>query len=588
MDLMQRSLTVERRGQRPPEPRWQRINGRFDRNLDSDPSVSPIFSSTTLPTELPLPGTFPSETSETPMADNESLTMKDLIEMMTDLKATMATMQSDLTTMKGPGHEPFQLEDGHPKEPTTDDVVKEQIRDLDRGESNSAKPKRYGGSGVNPVTSSKNDEVHALDTQVLQSSKGTKPRREFTSLGSMTLTEAMERLNNHANFIQIDSNNFNPENLIPPSFDPEAKVPPLSVFTSENVLKWVLREMEQEEDEECTQEEEEIGDMLLGLTLFGNPDATFGWADAPEFTGEVEDVLNIDDDDYVADDSDNLCYDPDYPYHEDNTLSHPDSEPEEQSLDITINVLDPDFAPNYSTYIAPYNHPVPVSHMLEQPTICTLNAVRAFNCLRLSQPSDDTYSPTRIDNTWFSEEVSHLTRGGRHFKPAFLEGDRPRRTLKEEMERNIGRDKEEEEDDVIQPDGEEPYLTGFHFEDACFLETNLKAYAPPRIATEDVDNPNVLTIMNKMGFFPGMGLGKRHQGIPSFLDIPVNKFTFGFGYKPTEQVIFTESEGSQGESISQKRGKRAAGEKNENSPDEWNMGARGRELPILWIPRAMD
>lgn len=43
--------------------------------------------------------------------------------------------------------------------------------------------------------------------------------------------------------------------------------------------------MEREEDEECTKEEEEIGDMLLGLTLFGNRDATFGCVDAPEFTG---------------------------------------------------------------------------------------------------------------------------------------------------------------------------------------------------------------------------------------------------------------------------------------------------------------
>lgn len=166
-------------------------------------------------------------------------------------------------------------------------------------------------------------------------------------------------------------------------------------------------------------------------------------------TVEVEDVLNIDDDDYVANDFDNLCYDPDYPYHEENTLSHSDSKPEEQSPNITINVFDPDFAPNYSTYIFPYNHPVPVSHMLEQPTICTLNAVRAFNCLRLSQPLDDTYSPTRIDNTWFSEEVGHLIRGGRHFKQAFLEGDRPGRTLEEEMKRNIERDKEEDEDDVV-------------------------------------------------------------------------------------------------------------------------------------------
>lgn len=33
----------------------------------------------------------------------------------------------------------------------------------------------------------------------------------------------------------------------------------------------------------------------------------------------------------------------------------------------------------------------------------------------------------------------------------------------------------------IQPDVEEPYLTGFHFEDACLLEIDLVAKAPPRL-----------------------------------------------------------------------------------------------------------
>lgn len=66
------------------------------------------------------------------MADDESLTMKDLIEMMTDLKVVVATMQSDLTTMKGLDHKSFRLEDGPPKEPTTDDVVKEQMSKIEK------------------------------------------------------------------------------------------------------------------------------------------------------------------------------------------------------------------------------------------------------------------------------------------------------------------------------------------------------------------------------------------------------------------------------------------------------------------------
>ncbi|KAH7859889.1 hypothetical protein Vadar_006732 [Vaccinium darrowii] len=187
--------------------------------------------------------------------------------------------------------------------------------------------------------------------------------------------------------------------------------------------------------------------------------------------------------------------------------------------------------------------------MLEQPVVCTLNAVKAFNCLRLSQPSGDTYSPTWIDNTWFLEEVAHLTRGGRHFKPAFLEGDRPGDVVVRSTPDNGNLLYQ------IHPDGEEPYLTGFQFEDACFLETYLKAYAPPQIATKDVDNPNILTILNKMGFFPGMGLGKRHQGIPSFPDIPVNKCTFGLRYKHTEQEILQKVREAREKALARKEGR---------------------------------
>lgn len=50
-----------------------------------------------------------------------------------------------------------------------------------------------------------------------------------------------------------------------------------------------------------------------------------------------------------------------------------------------------------------------------------------------------------IDNLWAKEEVSHLTRSGRHFKPHELEEDYPGR----ELDKGKGKTNEEEEEDRV-------------------------------------------------------------------------------------------------------------------------------------------
>ncbi|KAF7121036.1 hypothetical protein RHSIM_Rhsim13G0127400 [Rhododendron simsii] len=44
-------------------------------------------------------------------------------------------------------------------------------------------------------------------------------------------------------------------------------------------------------------------------------------------------------------------------------------------------------------------------------------------------------------------------------------------------------------------------------------------------------------MMKKQNYHPGLGLGKRSQGIPQMIDPPHNQYTFGLGYTPTKAEI---------------------------------------------------
>lgn len=57
---------------------------------------------------------------------------------------------------------------------------------------------------------------------------------------------------NYTNFIQTDFDNFDPNTLISPATNLEAEPFALSAFISEDMLEWILREMESEENEEET------------------------------------------------------------------------------------------------------------------------------------------------------------------------------------------------------------------------------------------------------------------------------------------------------------------------------------------------
>ncbi|KAJ9152496.1 hypothetical protein P3X46_026057 [Hevea brasiliensis] len=47
-------------------------------------------------------------------------------------------------------------------------------------------------------------------------------------------------------------------------------------------------------------------------------------------------------------------------------------------------------------------------------------------------------------------------------------------------------------------------------------------------------DPRVATMMKEMKFFPGMGLGKRANGLVTFPEIKGQITRYGLGYQPTE------------------------------------------------------
>ena len=60
-------------------------------------------------------------------------------------------------------------------------------------------------------------------------------------------------------------------------------------------------------------------------------------------------------------------------------------------------------------------------------------------------------------------------------------------------------------------------------------------------------NPMVANIMKKMIYFPGIGLGKRLQGIVEPVKVVTQKHNFCLGYKPTAKELRESKRKSNGE-----------------------------------------
>uniref|UniRef100_A0A2N9EB75 Uncharacterized protein n=1 Tax=Fagus sylvatica TaxID=28930 RepID=A0A2N9EB75_FAGSY len=94
----------------------------------------------------------------------------------------------------------------------------------------------------------------------------------------------------------------------------------------------------------------------------------------------------------------------------------------------------------------------------------------------------------------------------------------------------------------IEPVDGDLVLSGFDFEEvhALVLATETPEFFP--IYYDPYSNDKVVTMIRGMGYFPGMGLGRKDQGIAEFQDYPKAIPTFGLGYKPTEEELLQKKE----------------------------------------------
>ncbi|GMY21051.1 Retrovirus-related Pol polyprotein from transposon 17.6 [Fagus crenata] len=94
----------------------------------------------------------------------------------------------------------------------------------------------------------------------------------------------------------------------------------------------------------------------------------------------------------------------------------------------------------------------------------------------------------------------------------------------------------------IEPVDGDLVLSGFDFEEVhtLVLATETPEFFP--IYYDPYSNDKVVTMIRGMGYFPGMGLGRKDQGIAEFQDYPKAIPTFGLGYKPTEEELLQKKE----------------------------------------------
>ncbi|KAI8535449.1 hypothetical protein RHMOL_Rhmol10G0175200 [Rhododendron molle] len=90
-----------------------------------------------------------------------------------------------------------------------------------------------------------------------------------------------------------------------------------------------------------------------------------------------------------------------------------------------------------------------------------------------------------------------------------------------------------------------------------------------------------LQMMKKHNYCPGLGLGKRSQGIPQMIGPPHNQHAFGLGYTPTEAKI----EKKRSMEKAKARGSRIKEEK--LAVPKTLICKRRRRLPILRFRRNM-
>lgn len=298
------------------------------------------------------------------------------------------------------------------------DIIQgENVEDPDKGETSVAKTMRLRSSGeVNLATGTKAVEVNALDTQVLQYPKMMRQKREFSSLGSMLQTEALER--------PVDAGHITPfapkppPNPLPPYHDSsqycsyhqslghpiekcfrlhhkiqdliDAKEIVHPFARKPNIITYPLpnHNLGFSNHIHFIQTDFDNFDPNTLISRFTNPEAkpfalsTFTSEDVPELILKEMEREENEEKTLIQAEKEfmELMFGQSKVESEDHLFSH------------TINSIDPDFT---SICTAPYIHLAPpVTPMLEQPTICTPIAIKVFNCLQQSQTPDNTYYPS--------------------------------------------------------------------------------------------------------------------------------------------------------------------------------------------------
>ena len=107
----------------------------------------------------------------------------------------------------------------------------------------------------------------------------------------------------------------------------------------------------------------------------------------------------------------------------------------------------------------------------------------------------------------------------------------------------------------IQPNEEPPYLTGFHFEETFYIQADPEHAVLVSPVMDDFLNPQVAIMMLQMQYFPHLGLGRNHQGIAKFLNILVQHYSFGLGYKPTKEDYAQKAKEAHEKALAKKEGR---------------------------------
>ncbi|KAK4595542.1 hypothetical protein RGQ29_013855 [Quercus rubra] len=90
----------------------------------------------------------------------------------------------------------------------------------------------------------------------------------------------------------------------------------------------------------------------------------------------------------------------------------------------------------------------------------------------------------------------------------------------------------------IQEEKSELFLSGFELEEVpaiSWIKEETRECLP--IDFDPYSNVQVIAMMKKMKYFPGMGLGRRNKGVHAFPHFSTSIPPFGLGYKPTNDEL---------------------------------------------------